>query len=271
MKDGRQSSLCDFSADVTLIRADSVHSEQLRCESCAKKPKIDESQSADTLSELKQGKYGKSFFKKPLPFRISNVKPFAGKAAFATDIRGSSVEKQKDSVMISEWGDCYEDEDIRMSDASYLQNPYEDNWSAYSQNSVFSRFESSVVPSGGGPNLKMLVSPGMVWAMLRTKAGPSFQLVKLSSSLQEVVDTFLKVETGLSLPVSFTFFNDTLPKLLPSKKMGMTLSENLDGHLNEETQGLSFFVGSVNTKLCYKMMVSDLELFQKLFSIHRKC
>jgi len=273
-KDASRSSSSDLSSDAEchLIRSDSVsvHSEQVRSGSSRKKPKREDYHSADTLSELKQGKNSHNFSKGP--FRISTLKPFAEKTASSTDTKESNLEKQKDSLMISEWGDCFEDEDIRLSDASNLMRPYEDNWSecTFTHTSVFGRFESSIVANATVPKMKMLVSPGMVWAMLRSKAGATFQLLKLSSSLQEVVDNFLKAETGLSLPISFTFLNNTLPKLLPFEKMGTTLSENLDGHLDEKSQGLAFFVGSVNRKLCFKMIIGDLEQFQMLFSKPRK-
>jgi len=267
-KDSSRSSSSDYSPDAggILTRAGSVHSEQLHSHSSPTKPKREDYHSVDTLSELQP-----MFVKGAL--RIKGVKPFGDKAGLFPDAKVRNLEKPKDSIMISEWGDCYEDEDFRLSAASNLQRPYEDNWTDFTltHNSVFTRLESSVVVPGTLPKMKNLISPGMVWAMLRSNAGPTFQLVKLSSSLQEVVDTFLKGETGLSLPVSFAFLNNTLPTLLSGEKMGMTLLENLEGHLDEKTQGLSFFVGSVNTKLCYKMIISDLEQFQKFFCMQRKC
>jgi len=264
-RDKPRSLSCDVGPDASNLTSES---EQGCSKSKAKKPKIGKFNTVDTL---KHDSVSPNVSPKG-PFRISNVKPFAGKAAVFPDITWRSFEKERGTLMISDWGDCYEDEVIRMSNTSNPQRTSGDNWSEWtsSPKNGPNRLGGSLVVKAMFPEQKMIVSPGMVWAMLRTKDGHTFQLLNLSISLQTLVDTFLKAETGLSLPVSFTFFNDTQPKLFPGKNMGMTLSENLKGYLDEKTQGLSFFLGSVDTKLCYKMFVNDLEQFQKLFSMQRE-
>jgi len=251
-----------------------VECEELSSQESVVKPQVIKYHSLDTLIATKHGKPELAFLKGP---RMSNLKPLGGRPVFLPDKKEWSFmgENNRDTNatnVISDWGDCYEDEDIRISNASF-QRVYEDNWSEWSssQNSQFPRFGSTLLVKPMAPVEEMPVSPGMVWAMLRTKTGQKFQLLNLSSSLQEVVDTFLRVETGKSLPVSFTLSTNTPPKLLPPREMDMALSENLKGYLDEETQGLSFFVGPVNTKLCYKMYVSDLEQLQRFFTIQRVC
>jgi len=223
--------------------------------------------SVDNLFAIKYGKPDHNLLKKP---STSNLKPFMGKAIYLSDKKEwSTIDENMQMTMISDWGDFFDDENIRISTVSNFPRIYEDNWSesTVSFNSQFSRLGSTVPIKPMASVQEMPVSPGMVWAMLRTKTGQRFQLLNLSLSLQEVVDTFLKAETGKSLPVSFTLSNDTRPKLLPAEKMDMTLSENLKGYLDEEIQGLSFFLGPVNAKLCYKMYVSDLEQLQSFYSV----
>jgi len=246
-----------------------VDSEKLCYQARPKKPKVVQYNSVDTLCAIKYGKADRALLKKPS--RIPNLKPFVDNSIYLPDNEKRSFvgENMLATTMISDWGDFYEDEDILISTVSNFSCICEDilSESTVSRNSHFSRLGSTVRVKPLAPVQEMPVSPGMVWAMLRTKTGQTFRLLKLSLSFQEVVDTFLKAETGKSLPVSFTLSNDTRPKLLPTEKMDMTLLENLKGNLDEETQGLSFFVGPVNTKLCYKMYVSDLEQLQNFFSI----
>merc|ERR1719419_307194 len=99
-----------------------------------------------------------------------------------------------------------------------------------------------------------------------TKGGQKFKLLNLNVSLQNVVDTFLSTETGAKFPISFSESEDIRPKLMGPNRMAMSISQNLRGHLDIATQGLSFFIGPVNSKLCYKMSVCDLSQLQKIFS-----
>jgi len=248
-----------------------VEGEMLSSQGSVEKPPVIKYYSLDTLIPTMPGKPKAAFLKGPM---MSSLKPFGGRPVFLPDKKEWSFngENKRDTNVFSDWGDCYEDEDIRISNTS-VQRVYEDNCSEWSssQNSLFPRLGSLLQVKPMATVQEMPVSPGMVWAMLRTKTGQKFQLFNLSSSLQEVVDTFLKVETGESLPVSFTLSTNTPPKLLPPEKMDMALSETLQGYLDEETQGISFFVGPVNTKLCYKMYVSHLEQLQRFFTIERVC
>jgi len=245
-----------------------VEPQELRSQASPKKPKIGKYYSVDTLCAMNSAKPCRAFYKGPVG--ISDFKPFVRKTVVLPDRRESAFVggKRRDTTALSDWGDCYEDGDIRISSASNFQRAYEDNWS---EGTGSHRLGSTMTGKSMTPLMEMPVSPGMVWAMLHAKAGQTFQLLNLSFSLQKVVDTFLKAETGKSLPVSFTLSTDTRPKLLPAEKMDMTLSETLKGYLDEETQGLSFFVGPVNRKLCYKMYVSDLQNLQRFFSIQRVC
>jgi len=265
---------CDIISQVSCPQM-TDESQELRRIASPKKPRMAKYYSVDTLCAMKYGKPCRPFNKGPP--RISNFKPFVRKTVVPPEKRESAFigENGRKTTVISDWGDCYEDGDIRISSASNFQRVDEDNWSECTgprySNSVFRGLGSTITGKSMTPLQEMQVSPGMVWAMLYTKAGQTFQLLNLSFSLQKVVDTFLKAETGKSLPVSFTLSTDTQPKLLPAEKMDLTLSETLKGYLDEETQGLSFFVGPVNGQLCYKMYVSDLQKLQRFFSIQHVC
>jgi len=203
--------------------------------------------------------------------RYSSFKPMIG-----------SVSRNRDTTVISDWGDCYEDSgDFRISnyDAATLTRVYGSGWSDGPQSLGTSYLGTSYLGTShpkrvsalevkpSSPVRKMPVVKGMVVAMVVTKKGQRFRLLNLNVTLQEVVNGFLKVEAGASLPVSFTISSDSRPKLLPPDKMAATLKENLKGYLDELTQGISFFTGPVNGKLSYKMSVCDLEYMEKLFQI----
>jgi len=194
--------------------------------------------------------------------RYSSFKPMMG-----------SLSRNRDATVISDWGDCYEDSgDFRMSnyEAANLTRVYGSGWSdgPLSLGTSFPKPGStlgSFKPSS--PVKRMPVVKGMVLAMVVTKQGQRFRLLNLNVTLEEVVNTFLKAEAGASLPVSFTLSTDTRPKLLPADKMALTLKENLEGYIDELTQGISFFTGPVNGKLSYKMSVCQLEYMEKLYQI----
>jgi len=234
----------------------------------AGKPKIGKYHSVDTLSELKT-KTGTQALAAYLQQR-SNIPRLGARYPILNPFIGIPAADTHESTILTDWDEFY-DGDPRMStyDPSNLQRVF---GSELSDNTCFNvtyarpRLSSETFGRTVAPVQKMPVGPGMVFAMLLTNNCKIFQNLNLGVSLQEVVDTFLKAETGENLPVSFTLSTDTRPKLLPAKKMAMTLSENLKGYLDEATQGLSFFVGAVNQKLCYKMSVCDLEELQKMFS-----
>jgi len=242
-------------------------------EGLTKKPDMERSKSEDTVGDLKtRNELRCSTFvrrqTKPIrnPTRYSNFKPIFG-----------SLERNRVETVMSDWADCYEDAaDLRMSnfETASFQRVYGSAWSdcgTSSYNSPVPRIGSSfVLKKKSISPRKMPCRPGMVWAMRLSKEGQRFKLVNLSITVNELVDTFLSVETGQSLPVSFTFTNLSRPKLLPAEKMRMTLSEILKGYLDEMTQGLSFFVGPVNSKLCYKMSVCELDQLEQLFSMPKR-
>jgi len=178
-------------------------------------------------------------------------------------------ERHRQQTVISDWGDAYEEcGDLRLSNwqsSNFQRVVHSSIWSdtATQGNVGLARLESNLVLPKC-PTLKMPVRPGMVMAMHLTKDRPRFKLLSLNTSLQEVVDTFLRTEAGPSLPVSFSYSKTTRPKVMSESRMGMSLSENLRGYLDPITQGISFFVGSVNAKLCYKMSVCDLKQLQKI-------
>jgi len=175
----------------------------------------------------------------------------------------------KRETPISDWNECF-----TSSGKIRISKTYPDiqsvSWGISSQsmptlNSTSPKRKSLIVHEYvNSTTPEMPVTPDMVWAMLLKKKGQAFQLLNLSFSLRKVVDTFLKVETGSSLPVSFTLPVNTRPKLLSADKMSMTLSENLKGYLDEATHGLTFVVGPINGKLCYKMTVCDLKQLQSV-------
>jgi len=229
----------------------------------ARKPMVVTSHSEDTLSTLFHAKCDHTYVNRRSrkllkPFTYNNITQQEKKEfSFGTG--------HYETTMLSDWGDYYEDDDIRMS-ASNMGHAHADDWSeGASLYSAYPRLGSTAVIKVMAPMQEMPVSPGKVWATLFTKTAKTSQLLNLNISLQEVVDTFLKAQTGESLPISLTLSSDTRPKILPAKKMGMKLSESLKGHLDETTQGLTFFVGPINSKLCYKLYVSDMEQLQKLF------
>jgi len=267
-----------ISADASLVKDQIqpriiVDFDEFSDESYTKKPDIKMSKSDDTLGDLKTRKEVRcsTFVRRQTKpkgnlTRYSNFKPMFG-----------SLERNREETVMSDWADCYEDAaDFRMSnfETASFQRVYGSAWSdcgTSSYNSPVPRIGSSfVLKKKSISPRKMPCRPGMVWAMRLSKEGQRFKLVNLSITVNELVDTFLSVETGQSLPVSFTFTNLSRPKLLPAEKMRMTLSEILKGYLDEMTQGLSFFVGPVNSKLCYKMSVCELDQLEQLFSMPKR-
>jgi len=227
---------------------------------------VKKSRSADTVGALKKRKDIRcsTFIRRPTKplkniTRYSSFKPFFG-----------SVERNREGTVISDWGECFEDAEFRISayEAASFQRVYDSIYSdcGTTLNSSFPRAETSLLVKTLTPK-KMPVRSGMVWAMHLSKNVPRFKMLNLSTTLKQVVDTFLSLETGKSLPLSFTFSKVSRPKLLSAEKMEMALSEVLKGNLDETTQGLSFFVGPVNTKLCYKMSVCELNNLEQLFSM----
>ena len=93
-------------------------------------------------------------------------------------------------------------------------------------------------------------------------------MINLDSTLNELVEPFLSENSGgVKLPVSFTESEKVRPKLMKENRMGMTIRDSLGRNLDVSIQGLTFLVGPLNSKLCYKMTVVDLGQLQKIFSL----
>jgi len=204
--------------------------------------------------------------------RSKNIAKTAQRYSSFKPMIGSVVSRNRDTTVISDWGDCYEDSgDFRIShyETANISRVYGSGWSdgPLSLGTSYPKSGSSLGLKPSSPVKRMPVVKGMVLAMVVTKQGQKFRLLNLNVTLQEVVNTFLKAEAGASLPVSFTLSTDTRPKLLPADKMALTLKENLEGYIDELKQGISFFTGPVNGKLSYKMSVCQLEYMEKLFQI----
>jgi len=186
-------------------------------------------------------------------------------------------DRLRQQTYISDWDGAYEDgADLRVSNfqSSNLKRVVDNSiWSdsVTPRNSSIVKLDSGLIlPKCQSSPLKMPVRPGMVMAMHRTKDGQRLEEVSLNSSLREIVDTFLRIGDGPSLPVSFSYSNKSRPQVLTESRMGMSLADNLRGYLDAKTQGISFFVGSVNTKLCYKMSVCELSQLQKIAQVFPK-
>jgi len=172
-------------------------------------------------------------------------------------------EDQRKQTVLSDWGDVYDDSECvrfsnpirsiqRSADLSFFS---ETEWARSTQTTILA-------------GAKMHLPSGNVMAMQLVKGGQCFKLVSLNKPLQEVVDNFLSVNSGgVELPVSFTESEDIRPKLMKQNRLAMTVRENLGPSFDPETQGLTFTVGPLNSKLCHKMTVCDLGQLQKIFSL----
>jgi len=180
-----------------------------------------------------------------------------------------SGERNRVQTVISDWGEAYEDGDLRMSNIESSKRAVDSSvWSesVTPRHSGASRLESTLVlPKCQSSPLKMQIRPGTVYAMYVSKGVKTFRLLSLNTKLRDVVDSFLRTDKdkGPPLPVSFDS-KTTRPKLMSESRMDMSLSDNLRGYLDPTTQGISFFAGVVNAKLCYKMTVCDLKKIRKM-------
>jgi len=185
---------------------------------------------------------------------VVSRKPTTDRKPTPDDFRNKSV--------FSDWADDFDGvEDIRLSN---LMRSFQ-----RSENFSFSSDgpRTSNVPTIPGTT-KMVLPPGNVLVMQLTKGDPRFRMIRLDVTLNELVETFLSERSGgVSLPVSFTESEKIRPKLLKENRMAMSIKENLGRNLDVSTQGLTFSVGPLNSKLCYKMSVVDLGQLQKIFSL----
>jgi len=114
------------------------------------------------------------------------------------------------------------------------------------------------------------VDHGMVLVMYLTKYGHRFKQLRLDISLEDVVATFLGVDSKIKLPMSINLSKKSHPMILGRSQMGKTIAENLGPNFDVKTQGLIFSIGLVNSILCYKVSLGDLRQMQKIFSLDVK-
>merc|ERR1719474_135680 len=172
--------------------------------------------------------------------------------------------QSRQQTLLSDWGDVYEGLDsLHFSHRGSLVLHMD--FSGSSSDHVTSR--ESRLPVVAGETKKITVPPGKVMGMFLGKKDYRFQILKLNSSLHDVVNLFLCIENGAKLPVSFTETKINRPRIMSESRMAMTISENLGKQFDVKTQGLTFSTGSVNSKLCYKMSVCELSSMEKIFAI----
>jgi len=174
--------------------------------------------------------------------------------------------RSRGQTTISDWGDLYEDggdSGFSPCESSNWRPKVDPGWS--DQLDTPENSESWLGPkSCPSSPLKWTVLPGMVTALYLTKDVQRFKMLSLNSSIQEVVNNFLRTGGGPSLPMSYSKFNGSRPKVMAASRMGMSLSDILGGDSLESTvEGIVFSVGCVNTKLCYKMSICQLKHIEK--------
>jgi len=125
--------------------------------------------------------------------------------------------------------------------------------------------ESCLPPLTSTPK-KLTIPLGKVMGMFLDKQKYRPKVLNLKSTVDEVVNLFLSVETGAILPVSMTE-TDKPPTVMNSSLMAMTLADNLGSKFDAKTKGLTFCIGPVNSILCYKMTVCELSTMEKILAI----
>jgi len=195
--------------------------------------------------------------------RSSRLRPVdSSKFPYSQKKRGSTVTRQQ--TILSDWGDVYEGLDSMHFSA---------RGSLIFQRGVSSTFFDDVtaresrLPILPSKQKKITLRPGKVMGMYLGKEDYRFHILKLTSSLDEVVNIFLSVESGPTLPLSFDKTKKNRPKIMSKSLMRMTIEQNLGPHFDPKTKGLMFSLGSVNSKLCYKMSVCDLSNIENIFSV----
>jgi len=167
---------------------------------------------------------------------------------------------QRKQTVLSDWGDAYDGYDsFRLSNNLNTRSQFTEEWTCVSDGT-----RTSNVPT---LTAKMSLLPGNVLVMQLTKGDPIFRIIKLESTLNELVESLSANSGGVKLPVSFTESEYQRPKLMKENRMAMSIQDNLGRNLDVSTQGLTFSVGPLNTKLCYKMTVVDLGQLEKIFSL----
>jgi hypothetical protein len=192
------------------------------------------------------------------------IVPNAMRITVVNESRPTVVNESR-ATLISDWGSAFDGlENITLTNRTNTIGPQGslEDWS----------FVSEVYLTSNVPTLpvtrKINVQPGNVLVMQLTKDCPRFSMIKLESTMNELVESFLSTNNGgVRLPVSFTESEYRRPKLMNENRMAMSIRDNLGQNFNESTQGLLFSVGPLNTKLCYKMTLVDLEKLQNLSPI----
>jgi len=179
-----------------------------------------------------------------------------------SNLSKSSMLKLREHTVLSDWGDAFEDSVNLNSQFTFMT----------CGNSLTSFSDMPTVKTPTAPGTSNISIPkGMVLAMCLTKDQQRFRLLNLKMTLEEVVDTFLSANGGEKLPISFTDSHDCRPRRMDAGRMAMTIEDNLGKHLDNSTQGLTFAVGPLNSKLCYKLCICDLAQLQKIFALTNEC
>jgi len=219
-------------------------------------------------SPLSIGIYNKKMGGKESPAKNLWIRsaPIAAPTTTRSWKNGSSCSPfaRKQHTVISDWGDVYEGLTPFQSPSGSviiprcLSSSFSDQETAGDTCSL--DFSSSRLK-------KITLLPGNVMGMLLCKNDYRFQMLNINWSMKEVVDLFLVIECGASLPINFS--NDGLkrPRIMSNSQMQMTIAESLGPQFDVKTQGLAFATGSINSRLCYKMSVCQLSTMEKIFFI----
>jgi len=169
-----------------------------------------------------------------------------------------STLKLRDETVMSDWGDAFEDSVNLNTQFTFMT----------CANSVTSFSDITTITNHNDHGTsKIPVPKGKVLAMCLTKEQQRFRLLNLKMTMEEVVETFLSPNGGKKLPISFTDSQDHRPRRMEASRMAMTIEDNLGKHLDASTQGLTFAVGPLNSKLCYKLCICDLGQLMKIFAL----
>jgi len=165
--------------------------------------------------------------------------------------------------LLSDWGESFDLGDLDSTKSDYFSSPTEVGFSG-TFSGIYTTRDSRL--SAVITRKSILVLPGQVVGMFILKGHWVFQILKLNSSLDEVVDKFLVKESGVRLPLSFSRAGDNSTKNMSINRMGSTLAAILGKDFDAKTQGLVFASGAVNSELCYKMTVCALREIKKIVS-----
>jgi len=179
----------------------------------------------------------------------------------------STPSNPSQSQIVSTWADAFEELDYASFSQSYKIDESDDIMICKNDGmSLHDNRESS-------PSVEFTITtaipvePGMVLAMYLTNGGHRFKCLDLDLSLDVVVSTFPGTNNKIKLPVSITESNKSLPLIMGRNQMVKTIAENVGPYFDVKMHGLIFAIGSVNSKLCYKMCLGDLGQMQNILSL----